>query len=578
MEEFILFINDIDTNPTLVKELNMITLDPAHHKLLITYAWVGPNGIGDQETREEPIDIMSLSELHDYLNDSFDHILTIEDMLLNERLITYYISLENQSFIKEIDDLYCELLWRLWRKKDRNEEENVDLAITYQEYGHFLEKVDLSRSIDPYLREKTILEEVAINNPNEDNKRNVLVGLEDVIRVYEKLGDDFEKEALNYTLALFKQYEDCHLENNYEKAHIAEKIGLHYASIDTIEDLDNIDSDDQRIKLSLYYHNIEKDIFKMLLDEDPSLDNKYNYGISLRQMGNRYEQLGDQDSLKQASLLYDEAYELFSELYKKDPNYRESYIIASEQKGNIAFLREKYKDALYYYEEVYQLEKEDALSNSDDDLFSVAIILKKLGKVNEKLHNIDQALAYYKESLSLNLDIEKRTDIYVRKAEVGIAYMNIGWVYMNKSEYNLAKEYFEKDLAIREKLHDEYQSVSSHYSLSLAYRHMGYVLEELDEKQSLDYFRKCFDISAYYEKKYSHEGERHYLAVSTHDLAYDLMRLGYLEEAKSYYEKVLYYLEHYKEKRKHEYVLNKEEISDEYHQLMALLKGKEKEK
>ncbi|HCY53744.1 MAG TPA: hypothetical protein DIC33_06590 [Kandleria vitulina] len=107
---------------------------------------------------------------------------------------------------------------------------------------------------------------------------------------------------------------------------------------------------------------------------------------------------------------------------------------------------------------------------------------------------------------------------------------------------------------------------------------MGYVLEELDEKQSLDYFRKCFDISAYYEKKYSHEGERHYLAVSTHDLAYDLMRLGYLEEAKFFYEKVLYYLEHYKEKRKHEYVLNKEEISDEYHQLIALLKGKEKEK
>ena len=575
MEEFILFINDIDTNATLVKELNMITLDPAHHKLLMTYAWVGPNGIGDQETREEHIDIMSLQELHDYLNDSFDHILTLEDMLLNERLINYYISLNNQSFIREIDDLYCELLWRLWRKKDRNEEENVDLAIMYQEYGHFLEKVDLSRSVDPYLREKALLEEVAHNNPNEDNKRNVLVGLEDVIRVYEKLGDDFEKEALTYTLALFKQYEECQLEENYDKAHIAEKIALHYASIDTIEDLDHIDSDEERLKLSLYYHNIEKDIFKRLLAQDDCLDNQYNYGISLRQMGNCYEKIGDEESLKQAEAFFLEAYDIFNKLYQEDDSYRDSYIIALEQKGNSAFLRDDFSLALTCYKEVYKLEKEDAQSQNDDDIFSVAVILKKIGKVKEKLQDQD-ALSYYQKSLELVLDIEKRTDIYVRKAEVGIAYMNIGWVYMNKGDYHQAKVYFEKDLAIRERLYEDYKTVSAHYSLSLAYRHMGYVLEELQDAGALEYFRKCFMISSRYEKKSPHEGERHYLAVSTHDLAYDLMKLGYYEEAKSYYEDVLYYLEHYQEKRRHEYVLNKEEINDEYYRLKKLLEEAKK--
>lgn len=155
--EIVLFINDLQPSPIIEKDLDMISFDPKTSQLCIDYVWVGPNGSGDgmRETLalEAPITLLSLYEV---IDDAFDHLLEIVDLLLNTRLIDYFLDEHNDETLKEIDQQYIMLLQRLYRQKE-SEDDFVDLAILCQAYGAFLERYDFSRCADPYRREKDLL-------------------------------------------------------------------------------------------------------------------------------------------------------------------------------------------------------------------------------------------------------------------------------------------------------------------------------------------------------------------------------------------------------------------------------------
>jgi tetratricopeptide (TPR) repeat protein len=144
---------------------------------------------------------------------------------------------------------------------------------------------------------------------------------------------------------------------------------------------------------------------------------------------------------------------------------------------------------------------------------------------------------------------------------------------MEIKNYGEAKACFEKDLAIRKSLDDKYANKSSHYSLSLSERHMGYVYEAFhDEEKALGYFKKCKEISKHTMSEPPTYREYYYDMVSTYDLAYCLKSLGRLKEAQPLYEQVLHFLELKEDRRPHEYVLDLESIKKEYAQVKEALK------
>lgn len=561
MDEIVLFINDINTSPTLEKDLSMITWDPAAALLHIEYAWVGPNGIGDSD--EETITIKKhpgLSFLYDTLIHIFDHVVMIDDFLYNEVLIQYYLDEFDADHLKEIDQLYIAVLGRDYKNKE-SEDDYISLAVGMQMYGHFLEKYDFARCGDAYMREKDLLEDVAAASPDKENLQNAVVGYQDIIRVYEKLGDDFENELLQLYLSLLKtrlRFDDTY---DYELGHIYERIGILYAENDTLTDMDGIDNDAQRIRLSIRYHSQEKDIFKAVYKQSGESADAYNYGIALRQLGLRYESLGDKADLKRAADYFTRAFDIFSDLYDESEDYRDTYIISVEHLGNIAYDRHEDVKALGYYMEVAADEKNSARSKKAEDLFSVAVIEKKLAKVYDRLGYRDEALAAFESALDYVKATLEKADDYSYRAEEGIAYMNLGWYYMGEKDYGKAYQYFAKDYRLREKLYDEYKSITAHYSLSLSMRHMGYVLEKMEQnKDALHFFSRCLAIAEEYAQKHEREGEKHYYMVSLYDFGHSAMLNGYDEKALAALDDVRHYLEETTEFMPHEYPLSLDDV------------------
>ena len=290
--------------------------------------------------------------------------------------------------------------------------------------------------------------------------------------------------------------------------------------------------------------------------------------MALRQIGRRFEALGDKASLLEAQTYYKQAYTIAQTLHQASSEYDDLYTISLEHLGDIYLLLSEPEAAIQAYLEVFAIEQQTMAQL--EDRFSVVIINKKLGKAYQALREYQQAQRYYQDALTLVLEVAKESDDYEKQAECGIAYMNLGWLAMDQKKYDEALSYFQKDLSLRLHLNERYGTITSHYSLSLAQRHMGYVLEALgDEEKACLYFKSCVQIALHYCQGH-HEGQRHYLMVSLHDLAYCHFQLGNYALAKEGYDQVLAYLAEKSETRVHEYVLDEKAIKQEYEALMKL--------
>lgn len=572
MDEIALFINDLSTSPTLEKDLSMITWDPDSAIVRVEYVWVGPNGIGDHVDQEIAIEKHpGLSQLEDEINNIFDHVLTMDDLLYNEPLIHYYLQENDPVHLQEIDQLYISMLTSDYKNKE-SIDDYVSLAVGMQLYGQFLETYDFPRCTDAYRREKDLLEDVAEVEPSKENLQNAVVGYQDIIRVYEKLGDDFSGEVLNLYLSLLRSRRRFDETYDYELGHIYERIGILYAENDTLEDMDGIDNDEERLRLSIRYHHQEKEIFASLYKKTGDPDDAYNYGIALRQLGLRYESLGRDTDLEQANRYFSQAFEIFSDLYDQSEAYRDTYIIAVEHLGNIAYDRHQDVKALGYYMEVAADEKNSAHSGQAADLFSVAVIEKKLGKVYDRLGYREEACEAFAKALDYVRMTLEQADDYSYRAEEGIAYMNLGWHYMATKDYDRAYAYFNQDYQLRCQLYQEYQSVTAHYSLSLAMRHMGYVLETLGHyDQALKFFNDCLAIAAHYVHDHEREGEKHYYEVSLYDYGHAAMLNGQYELALSSLSEVERYLLNTTEYMPHEYPLSLAEVVQDENKIKECL-------
>ena len=147
------------------------------------------------------------------------------------------------------------------------------------------------------------------------------------------------------------------------------------------------------------------------------------------------------------------------------------------------------------------------------------------GLVFSDLGQYNQAKEYHEKSLAI------RKEIYgEHHGDVASSYNNLGTVFSDLGQYNQAKEYHEKSLAIRKEIYGEH-----HGDVATSYNNLGTVYSDLGQyNQAKEYHEKSLAIR---KEIY---GERHGdVASSYNNLGTVYRALGQYNQAKEYHEKSL---------------------------------------
>ena len=147
------------------------------------------------------------------------------------------------------------------------------------------------------------------------------------------------------------------------------------------------------------------------------------------------------------------------------------------------------------------------------------------GLVSRDLDQYNQAKEYYEKSLAI------RKEIYgEHHGDVAANYNNLGTVYSALGQYNQAKEYYEKSLAISKKIYGEL-----HGDVAASCDNLGTVYSALGQYNQA---KECYEKSLTIRKEI--HGELHGdVAAIYNNLGTVYSALGQYNQAKEYYEKSL---------------------------------------
>jgi tetratricopeptide (TPR) repeat protein len=192
---------------------------------------------------------------------------------------------------------------------------------------------------------------------------------------------------------------------------------------------------------------------------------------------------------------------------------------------------------LEWYDKAWQLVKthEDQIGGEEPDL------LLKLGTIARNCYKYEESIQYFAQAI-IHLDEELRLDR-------SIAYSNLGDLHSIVGELSIAKEWYEKDLALSQSLADKYQhNKDIQDNLGTAIQRLGDLYEALsDFEQALQYYKaykKQMEVlvslaptSNYFVNglgvAYSRLGDT-YLSLGQYDLA-----LHYFEQEKALFEQLI---------------------------------------
>lgn len=125
--------------------------------------------------------------------------------------------------------------------------------------------------------------------------------------------------------------------------------------------------------------------------------------------------------------------------------------------GQLAYLSARWNEALEFFEELLQEELLDELKGQ---------VLSETGLVYKVKGEWDKAIDYYQRSLAIK---EKVADEH----EMAPTFNNLGNVYQAKGEWDRAIDYHQRSLAIFEKVGDEYLMSTVFNNLGLVYHCKG---------------------------------------------------------------------------------------------------------
>ncbi len=146
-------------------------------------------------------------------------------------------------------------------------------------------------------------------------------------------------------------------------------------------------------------------------------------------------------------------------------------------KGDIFTLIGKYQLALEHYN--------SALARPESELeeYKIRIVelYRKIGQVNDKMRNWDDAVENFQKSLELS---EKYGDIKGITDALG----GLGWVYWKKKDYELANQYFDKCMRKAEMLEDLPGKAKIFMGLGITSAQQGNL------EDAIKYYEKCISV------------------------------------------------------------------------------------
>ena len=171
----------------------------------------------------------------------------------------------------------------------------------------------------------------------------------------------------------------------------------------------------------------------------------------------------------------------------------------------------------------------DFVNELHDDLrdkLEKANYFRVQGLVSGDLGQYNQAKKFHEKSLAIQKEIYGE-----HHCDVAASYNNLGLVCCDLGEYNQAKEYYEKSLAIKKEIyHGEY-----HSDVAQSYNNLGNVYRKLRQyNQAKEYHEKSLAIKK--EIYDEHHGD---VATSYNNLGTVYRYLGQYNQAKEYLEKSL---------------------------------------
>ena len=194
------------------------------------------------------------------------------------------------------------------------------------------------------------------------------------------------------------------------------------------------------------FNFIEAGDYKRAIEAGQSAIKKYPYNVKAYFcLGYAYRNVGElksaYDTMKKAESL---------------ANNKEVLMYIYNEIGLILYRMNRLDDALLYFNKSLSLTKDLGNTAMQADLLNIIA-----GIYNYK-GEIDKALSYFEESLSLKTNEKDKVAIY----------NNIALIYSKKGDYQKAVEYFQKAIEINEKYGDYHQASQSKLSLGVIYREM----------------------------------------------------------------------------------------------------------
>jgi len=195
-------------------------------------------------------------------------------------------------------------------------------------------------------------------------------------------------------------------------------------------------------------------------------------------LANAYQRIGDKD---------------------KALKYYFDYVLKSEKLNNKVHLNQAYIKLGWFYQLDGQYDKAKELYDKAIDLSrqladkqNEALALRKLAVWHIDKNNYDQALDLLTKSVAINLEYPRNSE---NIKNLACDYFDIGLVFMNKNDYEAAKDFYGKSLKIFEKL-----KLSS--ELSDCYFNLGeiYFFQKQYQK-ALDYYFKGLRLDQLHDNK-----------------------------------------------------------------------------
>ncbi len=228
--------------------------------------------------------------------------------------------------------------------------------------------------------------------------------------------------------------------------------------------------------------------FEKSLDAFRKLDNQKNVAAAYVNIGVIYRHQGLYDM---AIENYMESLRIFEELEELE-GVGKAYLNI----GVIHNYQENYDLAIDYYRNALEIFEE--LENDRDLLRlynNIGIIYNKMGNdeedVKAKIEYYDEALDYFKNSLSLSKKLDD-------KLAISAALSNIGSIYNDMDLYNEALKHLTEALEIDKEIGDRGGMASIYSSMSSAHLHLADSLKNKQDEQSISLMQEHIEKSFNY--------------------------------------------------------------------------------